>query len=103
MPLSSGNAKNHGRTNKIVLPWFYYLRFPPKEGVLFRAENAVARITQSGNDIAVFIEFFVQRGDENLDIRMICIDNVYAGRRRYETHQLNVLNAPFFKECNRRG
>lgn len=39
---------------------------------LFRAEDAVARITQTGNDVGVLVEALVHGGDVDVDIGMGC-------------------------------
>ena len=65
---------------------------------LQRAEDAVARIAQAGDDVAVFVEAVIDGGDVDGDVGMRCIDGAHAFRRGDETEEHDALRALFFSK-----
>ena len=58
---------------------------------LLGAEDTVAGVTQTRNDIAVVVQLLVNAGNEDLNVRMCLLNSGNAFRSSDEVHQLNVL------------
>ena len=69
----------------------------------FFAVSQVAGIAKPGNDISVFVQLFIERGREDLHVRMIRLNARNPFGRRDEADQLDVRASPFFQEANARG
>ena len=63
---------------------------------LFCAKQPVARIAQSGNDVAVVVEVAVDACDVDVDVGVFLVEFGDAFRRRYQGDQRNALSALFF-------
>ena len=57
------------------------------------AEEAIAGITEAGQDVAVLIEFAVEAGGEDVDIGMFARQSCDAFRCRDEAQKTNALCA----------
>ena len=66
---------------------------PQNRSVLACAEQAIARITETGQDVAVLIEFAVEAGGEDVDIGMFARQSCDAFRCRDEAQKTNALCA----------
>ena len=64
-----------------------------------RAEDSVARVAKTGDDIAVVVEVIVQRGDKDVDIGVILLHALDAFGSADNAHELNVLHAVFLEEA----
>ena len=64
--------------------------------LLFCAENTVACITQTGNDVAVLVEAFVQRTGVDVHIGVTFLNALDALGGSNQNQQLDVLAATFF-------
>ena len=68
--------------------------------VLFRAEDTVAGIAKTGNDIALIIQGIVEGGHIDANVRMVGVDFLNALRSGYQTHKLNVLDTLILEQGN---
>ena len=60
---------------------------------LFCAEQAVARVAETGKDVTVFIELFVEHGDEYFYVGVRGGELVYALWRGDNRHLSDILTA----------
>ena len=70
---------------------------------LFCAEDAVARVAEAGDDVAVLVEMIVERCDVDVHIRMLLLHHSHALRGADDAHELDVLAADFLHELHRGG
>lgn len=68
----------------------------PYGSFLFRAENSVAGVTESGYDVAVFIQAVVKCGAVNINIGMFLGKGFKSLGSGDGTHELDVLGTSFF-------
>ena len=69
---------------------------------LFRAEDTVARISQTGNNVAVIVEAFVQRCAVNGDVGVILIDSANTLGSRKNVDATDVLDTLVLQQGDRR-
>src|SRR5690606_35074988 len=71
----------------------YCLRLSHKKKWLanasLRAEQPVPRVAQTRHDVAFFIQFFIQRTDVDVDVRMVLLNQFDAFRCGDQTHQFD--------------
>ena len=67
-----------------------------------RAEDAVARVAETGDDVALLIEMVVDGGDVDGHVRMLLVHEADALRRRDEAHERDGLRALFLEQRERR-
>ena len=60
---------------------------------LFRTENSVAGVAETGDDVAVFVKVRVFAADEDVYVGMFCVDLFNSFGRADDAHKLNVLAA----------
>ena len=65
---------------------------------LFRTEDTIAGITETGNDIALIIQGIVEGCNVDADVRMVGIDLLNTLGRGYQAHELDILNPLFFEQ-----
>ena len=65
---------------------------------LFCAEDAVAGVAEAGNDVAVIVEFFVQGGTVQRDVRMVTVQALDAFRSGNQVHAADFLCAVLLEE-----
>ena len=66
-----------------------------------RAEQAITGVAKSWQDIAVFIEFAVERGTNDRHIRVCGMHSRYADRRRNDAEKTDALRAGALERINR--
>ena len=73
----------------------------PASAGLLRAEDTVARIAQTGQDVAVVIELAVNGGSKDLDVRMRCVQGVNALGHGQQAQKLDGFGLAFLEPGNR--
>jgi len=63
---------------------------------LLRPEEAIACITQTGDNVCVFIQSLVETGAEDGNIRIVAVHICDSFRRRNQTNILNVFYISLF-------
>ena len=71
--------------------------------VSLRAEEAVARVAEAGDDVAVLVEAAVESGDEYLHIRVRFRHGFDAGGSGDDAHEHDLFAAAVLEEAYRRG
>ena len=61
---------------------------------LLCAEDTVARITETGNDVRVLVEAFVKRTDEYVNVGMLSLNSLNALGRADKSHKADVQAEP---------
>ena len=70
---------------------------------LLGAEDAIAGVAQTGDNIAVLVEMIVERCDVDVHIRMLLLHHGHALGGADDAHELDVLAADFLHELHRGG
>ena len=71
------------------------------ERPLFRSEQSVAGVAQTGDDVAVLVQSFVQRGGVDGHVGVRFVEGGYAFGRGDQAHKLNVFDPSLFDEVDR--
>ena len=68
-----------------------------------RAEDTIAGVTESWEDVAFFVELAVDGGAVERDVGVLAVEVGDAFRGGDEADELHAFDAGFFEEGNRRG
>ena len=59
--------------------------------LLFRAKDSVAGVAEAGDDVGVFVELFIDCCDEDVDIRVLLLDQGDALRAEIRMFFMIIL------------
>ena len=70
---------------------------------LLGTKDSVARIAQTGNDVAVIVELLIDRADVDIDVGMILLNLGNALGRADQAHEADVFAAAVLQELDARS
>ena len=71
--------------------------------ILFGAEEAIARVAQTRNDVAMLVQVVVHTRDVDVHVRMVFLHPLDAFRRCNQVDQTDVTASALFDEADGRG